>query len=203
MLTFTHKEGFYFLKKGKDMISVNDFKTGLTIELDNGLWSVVEFLHVKPGKGSAFVRSKLKNVMTGQVVEKTFRAGEKVAKATLDRREMQYLYKEGSDYVMMDNETYDQIHVGEVQVGDGKKYLKENMNVMILLHEGKVIGVDIPAHVELEVVDTPPSEKGNTSQGGTKPATLETGAVVNVPFFVANGDIIRVDTRTNEYLDRV
>ena len=116
---------------------------------------------------------------------------------------MQYLYKEGSDYVMMDNETYDQLHVSEVQVGDGKKYLKENMNVMILLHEGKVIGVDIPPHVELEVVDTPPSEKGNTSQGGTKPATLETGAVVNVPFFVANGDIIRVDTRTNEYLDRV
>ena len=191
------------LKKGKNMISVNDFKTGLTIELDNGLWSVVEFLHVKPGKGSAFVRSKLKNVMTGQVVEKTFRAGEKVAKATLDRREMQYLYKEGSDYVMMDNETYDQLHVSEVQVGDGKKYLKENMNVMILLHEGKVIGVDIPAHVELTVVDTPPSEKGNTSQGGTKPATLETGAVVNVPFFVANGDVIRVDTRSNEYLDRV
>ena len=185
------------------MISVNDFKTGLTIELDNGLWSVVEFLHVKPGKGSAFVRSKLKNVMTGQVVEKTFRAGEKVAKATLDRREMQYLYKEGSDYVMMDNETYEQLQLTEDQVGDGKKYLKENMNVMILLHEGKVIGVDIPPHVELEVVDTPPSEKGNTSQGGTKPATLETGAVVNVPFFVANGDIIRVDTRTNEYLDRV
>lgn len=185
------------------MISVNDFKTGLTIELDNGLWSVVEFLHVKPGKGSAFVRSKLKNVITGQVVEKTFRAGEKVAKATLDRREMQYLYKEGTDYVMMDNETYDQLHVPETQVGDGVKYLKENMNVMILLHEGRIIGVDIPAHVELTVVDTPPSEKGNTSQGGTKPATLETGAVVNVPFFVANGDVIRVDTRTNEYLDRV
>ena len=185
------------------MISVNDFKTGLTIELDNGLWSVVEFLHVKPGKGAAFVRTKLKNVESGNVIEKTFRAGEKVAKATLDRREMQYLYKEGSDYVMMDNETYDQLHVSEVQVGDGKKYLKENMNVMILLHEGKVIGVDIPPHVELEVVDTPPSEKGNTSQGGTKPATLETGAVVNVPFFVSNGDIIRVDTRSNEYLDRV
>lgn len=185
------------------MISVNDFKTGLTIELDNGLWSVVEFLHVKPGKGSAFVRSKLKNVMTGQVVEKTFRAGEKVAKATLDRREMQYLYKEGSDYVMMDNETYDQLHVAEDHVGESKKYLKENMNVMILLHEGKIIGVDIPAHVELQVIDTPPAEKGNTAQGGTKPATLETGAVVNVPFFVSNGDMIRVDTRTNEYLDRV
>ena len=119
------------------MISVNDFKTGLTIELDNGLWSVVEFLHVKPGKGSAFVRSKLKNVMTGQVVEKTFRAGEKVAKATLDRREMQYLYKEGSDYVMMDNETYDQLHVAEAQVGDSKKYLKENGNDRKLCKEVK------------------------------------------------------------------
>jgi elongation factor P len=191
------------INKGKNMISVNDFKTGLTLELDNGLWSVVEFLHVKPGKGAAFVRSKLKNVVTGQVVEKTFRAGEKVAKATLDRREMQYLYKEGSSYVMMDNETYDQTHVDEAQIGSGVKYLKENMNVMILTHEGRIIGVDIPAHVELEVVDTPPAEKGNTAQGGTKPATLETGAVVNVPFFVSNGDVIRVDTRTNEYLDRV
>ena len=142
------------------MISVNDLKNGLTLELDNGLWNVVEFLHVKPGKGAAFVRTKLKNVESGNVIEKTFRAGEKVAKAMLDRREMQYLYKEGKDYV-------------------------------------------IPAHVELEVVDTPPAEKGNTAQGGTKPATLETGAVVNVPFFVSNGDVIRVDTRSNEYLDRV
>ena len=202
MLLLTQKKKIIY-NKGKNMISVNDFKTGLTLELDNGLWSVVEFLHVKPGKGAAFVRSKLKNVVTGQVVEKTFRAGEKVAKATLDRREMQYLYKEGSSYVMMDNETYDQTHVDEAQIGSGVKYLKENMNVMILTHEGRIIGVDIPAHVELEVVDTPPAEKGNTAQGGTKPATLETGAVVNVPFFVANGDIIRVDTRTNEYLDRV
>ena len=184
------------------MISVNDLKTGLTLELDNGLWSVVEFLHVKPGKGAAFVRTKLKNVETGQVVERTFRAGEKVGKATLDRREMQYLYKEGSEFIMMDNETYEQLGVSEVQVGDGVKYLKENMEVQVLLHDGKVIGVDIPAHVVLEVTDTPPSEKGNTAQGGTKPATLETGAVVNVPFFISNGDKIRVDTRTNEYLDR-
>ena len=184
------------------MISVNDLKTGLTLQLDNGLWSVVEFLHVKPGKGAAFVRSKLKNVETGQVVEKTFRAGEKVAKATLDRREMQYLYKEGKDFIMMDNESYEQTQLSETQIGDSIKYLKENMNVQVLMHDGKVIGVDIPAHVELEVVDTPPSEKGNTSQGGTKPATLETGAVVNVPFFVVNGDVIRVDTRSNEYLDR-
>ena len=184
------------------MISVNDLKTGLTLELDNGLWSVVEFLHVKPGKGAAFVRTKLKNVETGQVVERTFRAGEKVGKATLDRREMQYLYKEGSEFIMMDNETYEQLAVTGDQVGDGVKYLKENMVVQVLMHDGKIIGVDIPAHVVLEVTDTPPSEKGNTAQGGTKPATLETGAVVNVPFFISNGDMIRVDTRTNEYLDR-
>ena len=184
------------------MFSVNDLKTGLTLELDNGLWSVVEFLHVKPGKGAAFVRTKLKNVETGQVVERTFRAGEKVGKATLDRREMQYLYKEGAEFIMMDNETYEQLGVSEVQMGDSVKYLKENMEVQVLLHDGKIIGVDIPAHVVLEVVDTPPSEKGNTAQGGTKPATLETGAVVQVPFFVSNGDIIRVDTRSNEYLDR-
>lgn len=184
------------------MISVNDLKTGLTLELDNGLWSVVEFLHVKPGKGAAFVRTKLKNVETGQVVEKTFRAGEKVGKATLDRREMQYLYKEGSEFIMMDNETYEQLAVTEVQVGDGVKYLKENMVVQVLMHDGKIIGVDIPAHVVLEVTDTPPAEKGNTAQGGSKPATLETGAVVNVPFFISNGDMIRVDTRSNEYLDR-
>ena len=184
------------------MISVNDLKTGLTLELDNGLWSVVEFLHVKPGKGAAFVRTKLKNVETGNVLEKTFRAGEKVGKATLDRREMQYLYKEGKEFVMMDMESYEQMPLSEVQVGDGVKYLKENMIIQILLHNGRVIGVDLPAHVELEVIDTPPAEKGNTAQGGTKPAKVETGAVVNVPFFVANGDIIRIDTRSNEYLDR-
>ena len=185
------------------MISVNDLKTGLTLELDNGLWSVVEFLHVKPGKGAAFVRTKLKNVESGNVIERTFRAGEKVAKATLDKREMQYLYKEGSDYIMMDTESYEQLGVTADHIGDGVKYLKENMNVNILFHDGKIIGLDMPNHVELEVTDTPPAEKGNTAQGGTKPATLETGAVVNVPFFISNGDRIRVDTRTNEYLDRV
>lgn len=185
------------------MISVNDLKTGLTLELDNGLWSVVEFLHVKPGKGAAFVRSKLKNVETGQVVEKTFRAGEKVAKAILDRREMQYLYKEGNDYVMMDLETFEQLPVSADHIGDGVKYLKENMNVQILMHNGKIIGIDLPNFVELEVIDTPPAEKGNTAQGGSKPATLEGGAIVNVPFFIQVGDKLRIDTRTNEYLDRV
>lgn len=185
------------------MISVNDLRTGLTIEIDGNLWSVIEFLHVKPGKGAAFVRTKLKNAETGNVIERTFRAGEKVAKATLDRRDMQYLYKEGNDFIMMDLETYEQLSVSESQIGDGIKYLKENMNISILLHDSKIIGVDIPNHVELEVVDTPPSERGNTAQGSSKPATLETGAVVQVPFFVSNGDVIRVDTRTNEYLDRV
>ena len=185
------------------MISVNDLKTGLTLDIDNGLWSVVEFLHVKPGKGAAFVRTKLKNVETGQVVEKTFRASEKVAKAMLDRREMQYLYKEGSDLVMMDLESYEQLPVPADRVGDGIKYLKENATVQILLHDGKIIGIDIPNFVELEVIDTPPAEKGNTAQGGSKPATLDGGAVVNVPFFIQVGDVLRIDTRTNEYLDRV
>ena len=184
------------------MISVNDLKNGLTLELDNGLWTVVEFLHVKPGKGAAFVRTKLKNAETGNVLEKTFRAGEKVAKAMLNRKEMQYLYKAGEEFVMMDLENYEQLHLTADQVGDGVKYMKEDMVVQVLMHDSRIIGVDIPAHVELKVVDTPPAEKGNTAQGGTKPATLETGAVVQVPFFVSNDDIIRVDTRSNEYLDR-
>ena len=184
------------------MISVNDLKTGLTLDIDNGLWSVVEFLHVKPGKGAAFVRTKLKNVETGQVVEKTFRAGEKVAKAMLDRREMQYLYKEGNDLIMMDLESYEQLPVPADRVGDGVKYLKENMNVQILMHDAKIIGIDLPNFVELEVIDTPPAEKGNTAQGGTKPATLEGGAVVNVPFHIQNGDLLKIDIRTNEYLGK-
>lgn len=185
------------------MISVNDLKTGLTLEIEGKLWSVVEFLHVKPGKGAAFVRTKLKNVETGQVVEKTFRAGEKVAKAMLDRREMQYLYKEGTDLIMMDLESYEQLPVPADSVGDGIKYLKENMNVQILMHESKIIGIDLPNFVELEVIDTPPAEKGNTAQGGSKPATLEGGAIVNVPFFIQVGDVLKIDTRTNEFLSRI
>lgn len=184
------------------MISVNDLKTGLTLELDNGLWSVIEFLHVKPGKGAAFVKTKLKKIETGQVVERTFRAGEKVAKAQLDKKEMQYLYKEGNDFVMMDMESYEQMNIPAAHIGDGIKYLKENMNVMVLLHDGKIIGVDIPNHVELTVTDTPPAEKGNTSQGGTKPATLETGAEIKVPLFIDEGESINIDTRTGEYLSR-
>ena len=136
------------------MISVNDLKNGLTLELDNGLWSVVEFLHVKPGKGAAFVRTKLKNVETGNVLEKTFRAGEKVAKAMLNRKEMQYLYKAGEEFVMMDMESYEQLQLTKDQVGDGVKYMKEDMIVQVLMHDTRIIGVDIPAHVELKVIDT-------------------------------------------------
>lgn len=184
------------------MISTNDFKTGITIELDNGLWTVVEFLHVKPGKGSAFVRSKLKNVETGQVLEKTFRAGEKVQSAHLDKSEVQYLFGDGNDYTFMDNSTFDQMTLSKGQIGENVKYLKEGMSVSVLRHGIRVIGVELPYHVELEVVETPPSEKGNTASGGTKPATLETGAIIQVPFFVETGNKIRVDTRTHQYLDR-
>ncbi len=185
------------------MTTSNDFKTGLTILMDGNIFQVIDFLHVKPGKGSAFVRSKLKNVETGQVLEKTFRAGEKVEQAILDRDDMQYLFKDGDSYMMMNLQNYEQLPISETQMGDAAKYLKEEMTINIVSHEGRIIGVDLPPHVELEVVDTPPSEKGNTASGGTKPATLETGAVVQVPFFVEKGTKIRVDTRTNDYLDRV
>ncbi len=184
------------------MISTNDFKTGLTIELDNGVWQVVEFLHVKPGKGSAFVRSKLKNVRTGQVLEKTFRAGEKFPQAILDKKDMQYLYSDGEDFTVMDMSNYEQMTLTKEQIGSGVIYLKEEMNLSVLMHNGKIIGIEVPNFVELKVTDTPPAEKGNTSSGGTKPATLETGAQVQVPFFVAIGDTLRVDTRNNTYLDR-
>jgi elongation factor P len=185
------------------MISSNDFKTGMSIMIDGNIYQVIEFLHVKPGKGAAFVRTKLKNIETGNSVEKTFRAGEKVEQAILEKRDMQFLYCTGDEYVFMDSETYDQLTLDKKSVGENNVlYLKDNMMVSILRHEARILGVDIPPHVELEVVDTPPSEKGNTASGGTKPATLETGAVVQVPFFVGNGDRIRVDTRNNSYLDR-
>jgi len=184
------------------MISVNDFRTGLTIEIDGELYTVVDFLHVKPGKGAAFVRSKLKNIRTGYVIEKTFNAGEKVALARIETRPMQYLYKSDPDYVFMDMENYEQISLNEELLGDGIKYLKENMEVFIQIYEGKPIGVMLPNTVELQVVETAPGFKGDTAAGGSKPAKLETGAVVNVPFFINEGDIIQVDTRTGEYLKR-
>ena len=184
------------------MISTNDFKTGVSVEMDGDAYVVVEFQHVKPGKGSAFVRAKLRNVRTGAVIERTFNAGEKMPKAHLDRREMQYLYHDGTYYVFMDTENYEQSLLTEEQMADANKFLKENMIVSILSYNGTVLGVDLPSSVELEVIDTEPGIKGDTASGGNKPATVETGAVVRVPFFINVGDRIKVNTSTSEYIER-
>ncbi len=184
------------------MISSNDFKTGVSIELDGDAYVVVDFQHVKPGKGSAFVRTKLKNVRTGGIVEKTFNAGEKLPKAHLDRREMQYLYHDGDAYIFMDTGNYEQMPLTDESLGDGKNYLIENMNVSVLFFQGAVIGVDMPAQVELKVIETEPGIKGDTASGGNKPATLETGVVVRVPFFINVGDVLRISTKTGEYQER-
>jgi elongation factor P len=185
------------------MISVTDFKTGLTIEIDGDLYTVVDFMHVKPGKGAAFVRSKLKNIRTGYTVERTFNSNEKVENARIDFREMQYLYKADDEYTMMDTENYEQLAIPASSMGDAPKYLKENMIVEVQSYGNEILGVQLPNSVELEVVETDPVFKGDTATGGSKPATLETGAIVNVPFFVEVGDILQVDTRTNQYLKRV
>lgn len=185
------------------MISTSDFRTGLTIELDGEVYIIIDFQHVKPGKGSAFVRTKLKNARTGATTERTFRAGEKVEQAMVERREMQYLYNTGDEYYVMDNETYEQLSLTKEQLGDNILYLKENMNITVLMYQGKVFGVEVPNFVELAVVDTEPGIKGDTATGGSKPATLETGLVVQVPFFINVGDVIRIDTRSGEYIERV
>ena len=185
------------------MISVNDFKTGITVLWNNGIWQVMEFLHVKPGKGAAFVRTKLKNVEKGNVIETTFRAGEKLPPANVEKREMQYLYKTGDRITFMDNQSYEQLEVGEDQIGEQVKYLKEGTNLMVVFFNEKIIGIDLPAHVELRVVETPPGVRGDTAAGNNKPATLETGAQVQVPFFVNIDDIVRIDTRNNQYIDRI
>lgn len=185
------------------MISVNDFRTGQTILWNNGVWTVIEFLHVKPGKGAAFVRAKLKNVEKGSVIETTFRGGEKIPLANVDKREMQYLYKSGDRITFMDTQSFEQIEIGQTQIGEPVKYLKEQTNVMVLFFNDRIIGIDLPAHVELKVIDTPPGYRGDTAAGNNKPATLETGAQVQVPFFVEIGDIVRIDTRNNQYIDRV
>ncbi len=184
------------------MISVTDFKTGLTVEIDGDLYTVVDFMHVKPGKGAAFVRSKLKNIRTGYSVERTFNSNEKVEQARIDFKEMQFLYKSEDDYTFMDMETYDQLTINSSKMFDAPKYLKENMIVEIQMYGHEILGVQLPNTVELEVVETDPNFKGDTATGGTKPATLETGAVVNVPFFVTIGDVLQIDTRTNQYLKR-
>jgi elongation factor P len=185
------------------VISSNDFRNGVSIDLDGDAFVVVDFQHVKPGKGSAFVRTKLKNVRTGGVVERTFAAGEKVPKAHLERKQMQYLYADGSDYVFMDNATYDQMSLTAEQIGSKIKYLKENMDLYILFFKGAILGVDFPPQVELTIVETEPGIKGDTATGGTKPATTDTGAIVKVPFFINEGDMIRVNTETGEYIERV
>ena len=185
------------------MISAGDFRNGVTIELEGNIYQIIEFQHVKPGKGAAFVRTKLKNIKSGGVVEKTFRPTEKCPQAHIERKEMQYLYSDGDLYHFMDVETYDQIALSEDQVGETLKFVKENEMVKILSHNNEVFAMEPPLFVELEITETEPGFKGDTSTGATKPATVETGALVYVPLFVEIGDVIKIDTRTGEYLSRV
>jgi elongation factor P len=182
--------------------TTNDLKNGMTLSIDGQLWSVVEFQHVKPGKGGAFVRTKLKNVMSGKVVDRTFNAGVKVDVASVDKREMQYLYREGDDFVFMDTQDYDQPRIPAAAVGGGADYLLEEQTVTVAFNEGVPLYVELPAAVELTVSQTDPGLQGDRSTGGTKPATMETGAQVQVPLFIITGEKIRVDTRTGDYLGR-
>jgi len=185
------------------MASTTDFRNGLVMRLDNELWTIVEFQHVKPGKGGAFVRTRLKNVKTGRVLDKTFRSGEKVEDVRLEKKKYQYLYGGDNEYVFMDMQTYEQITIAGDVVGDASKYIKDGMEVEILFGEGEVLGVEAPIFVELEIIKTDPGVKGDTASGGNKPATLETGAVVQVPLFIQEGETIKVDTRTGSYVERV
>ena len=185
------------------MATTNDLKNGLVLNLDGQLWTVVEFQHVKPGKGGAFVRTTLKNVLSGKVVDRTFNAGTKVDTATVDKRGMTYLYKEGTDFVFMDSDTYDQVHVPAETVGDNANYLLDNAEVVIAVHEGSALYVELPTSVELVISHTDPGVQGDRATGGTKPATLETGATINVPLFINEKDLLRIDTRTGQYCERV
>ena len=185
------------------MATTNDLKNGLVLNLDGQLWAVVEFQHVKPGKGGAFVRTKLKNVLSGKVVDKTFNAGVKVETANVDKRSMSYLYNDGNDFIFMDATTYDQIPVPAATVGDAVKYMLENQEAIVALHDGTPLYVELPANVELTIEYTEPGLQGDRSTGGTKPARLETGAEVQVPLFMENGEKIKVDTRDGSYLGRV
>ncbi|MFC7406176.1 elongation factor P [Georgenia alba] len=185
------------------MATTNDLKNGTVLNLDGQLWSVVEFQHVKPGKGPAFVRTKIKNVLSGKIVDKTFNAGVKVETATVDRRDMQYLYNDGTDFVFMDAETYEQIPVSPEVVGDGAKFLLENQDVIIAMHDGQVLSVELPPAVVLEITYTEPGLQGDRSSAGNKPATVSTGAEIQVPLFLETGTRVKVDTRTGDYLGRV
>jgi elongation factor P len=183
-------------------ISTNDFKNGMSIELADGLFQIQEFQHVKPGKGGAFVRSTLKNLRTGAVVDRTFRAGEKMESAFIEKREQQFLYRDGADYVVMDNETFEQLTVAELVMGDAGNYLKEGSTIVLLMYGTEIVGTDLPASVELEVVETEPGFQGDRVSGARKPAKLETGLVIQVPLFVEVGGRVKVDTRSGEYLTR-
>ncbi len=185
------------------MATSNDIKNGTVLRIDGNLWSVIEFQHVKPGKGGAFVRTKMKNVLSGKVVDKTFNAGIKVETANVDRRDFQYLYMDGEDFVFMDNDTYDQINVSAATVGDAKDYMLEGMSVMLASNDGTPLYIELPASVVLEITYTEPGLQGDRSTGGTKPATLETGAEIQVPLFLEQGVKVKVDTRTGDYLGRV
>ncbi|HEX4081385.1 MAG TPA: elongation factor P [Acidimicrobiales bacterium] len=183
-------------------VSTNDLKNGMTLDLPEGLFSIVEFQHVKPGKGGAFVRTKLKNVRTGAQVERTYRADEKLEQAIIDKRDMQFLYRDGDAYVFMDTSTYEQLEVEPAALGDATKYLKEADEAILQIYDGEIVGVDLPAAVELQVTETEPGIQGDRVSGARKPATLQTGLVVQVPLFVNPGEAIKVDTRTGEYLTR-
>ena len=185
------------------MISAGEFRNGVTIELEGNIYQIIEFQHVKPGKGAAFVRTKLKNIKSGGVVEKTFRPTEKCETAHIDRKDMQYLYNDGELYNFMDNETYEQIALNKDVIGDALKFVKENETVKVVSHKDQVFAVEAPLFVELEITECEPGVKGDTATGATKPCTVETGATLNVPLFVNQGDVIKIDTRTGEYLSRV
>ncbi|MBE7047276.1 MAG: elongation factor P [Ruminococcaceae bacterium] len=184
------------------MISAGEFRNGVTFELEGNVFQIVEFQHVKPGKGAAFVRTKLKNVITGGVIEKTFRPTEKMPKAHIERKDYEYLYNDGDLYYFMDQETYEQIPLNKETLGDSMKFVKENMVVKVMSYKGSVFGIEPPTFVELVVTETEPGFKGDTSTGATKPAVVETGAQINVPLFIDQGEVIRIDTRTGEYMER-
>ncbi|GAB18230.1 elongation factor P [Gordonia effusa NBRC 100432] len=185
------------------MANTSDFKNGLVLRMDNQLWQIQEFQHVKPGKGPAFVRTKIKNVLSGKIVDKTFNAGVKVETATVDRRDMTYLYNDGTDFVFMDSETFEQLPLSPEIVGDGSRFLLENMTVQVSLNEGNPLFIELPVTIELVVSQTDPGLQGDRSTGGTKPATLETGAEIAVPLFINTGDKLKVDSRDGSYLGRV
>jgi elongation factor P len=183
-------------------ISSNDIKNGITIKVDEGLFTVIDFQHVKPGKGGAFVRTKLRNARSGAVIERTYRSDERLEQAMIDKRDMQYLYRDGDDYIFMDQSTYDQVPVSSKTLGDAANFLKETGKAMLMLHDDEIIGIELPASVELEIAETEPGIQGDRVSGARKSATLETGFVVQVPLFIGPGEMVKIDTRTGDYITR-